>query len=328
MSWNPEIAVLIPCLNEEAAIGKVVRDFRSALPEAVIFVYDNGSKDRTVEVARAAGAVVRHEPLKGKGNVMRRMFADVEADIYVLVDGDDTYHAPSAPILIQRLIDDTLDMVNGAREEKSVAAYRAGHRFGNRLLTGLVAWFFGERFHDMLSGYRIMSRRFVKSFPALASGFEIETELTVHALQLSLPIAEQLTPYTERPPASTSKLRTIPDGIRIMKLIMRLIREEKPLEFFSTVAGVLVVAGLAFAVPVVVEFWRTGLVPRLPTAVLSMGLVLLSFLSLMCGLVLATVTRGRMEAKRVQYLNISIRAPRNNSLAEMERPRGSAGLRA
>lgn len=300
----------MPCLNEEAAVADVIADFRAALPTADIFVYDNGSTDRTVSVAKQAGAIVRKEPLRGKGNVMRRMFADVEADIYVLVDGDNTYHAASAPALVSRLQDDNLDMVNGAREEKSELAYRAGHRFGNRLLTGLVSWFFGERLNDMLSGYRVMSRRFVKSFPALASGFEIETELTVHALQLNIPIAEVMTPYRERPTASSSKLRTIPDGIKIMRLIMRLIREERPLEFFSTVAGLLAVASITIAVPLVNEFLRTGLVPRLPTAVLSMGLMLVSFLSLTCGLVLATVTRGRIEAKRLQYLSIPIEPPR------------------
>jgi glycosyltransferase involved in cell wall biosynthesis len=277
----------------------------------VIFVYDNGSTDRTAEVAEAAGAIVRREPLKGKGNVVRRMFADIEADIYVLVDGDDTYHAPSAPKLISKLIDESLDMINGSREEKSEAAYRRGHRFGNRMLTGLVAWFFGERMGDMLSGYRIMSRRFVKSFPALASGFEIETELTVHGLQMRLPIAEVATPYTERPPASSSKLRTIPDGIRILHLITRLIREERPLEFFSALAGFLALLAIALAVPVIGEFLATGLVPRLPTAVLSLGLMLVAFLSLTCGLILATVTRGRMEAKRLQYLNVPIRFPRD-----------------
>lgn len=309
MSWNPQVAVMVPCLNEEAAIAKVVTDFRAALPDATIFVYDNGSSDRTIEVARQAGAIVRKEPLKGKGNVMRRMFADIDADVYVLVDGDNTYHAASAPTLIERLVNENLDMVNGAREEKSEQAYRAGHRFGNKVLTGLVAWFFGERFNDMLSGYRIMSRRFVKSFPALASGFEIETELTVHALQLRLPIAEVMTPYRERPPASSSKLRTIPDGIRIMRLIIRLVREERPLEFFSTIATLFAIISIALGIPVVFQYLETGQVPRLPTAVLSMGMMLLSFLSLTCGLVLATVTRGRIEAKRLQYLNIPIRSP-------------------
>jgi glycosyltransferase involved in cell wall biosynthesis len=310
MTWIPQTAVLVPCLNEEASIGKVVADFRRVLPDAVIFVYDNGSTDKTVKEAERAGAVVRTEPLKGKGNVVSRMFADVEADVYVMVDGDDTYDALSAPALINRLITQSLDMVNGAREEISQAAYRPGHRFGNRLLTGLVAWFFGERFNDMLSGYRVMSRRFVKSFPALASGFETETELTVHALQLRLPIAEQPTPYRERPPSSTSKLRTIPDGVRIVRLIIRLIREEKPLEFFSAIAAVLAFTSTALAVPLLIEYWETGLVPRFPTAILSTGLMLLGFLSLMTGLVLATVTRGRVEAKRLQYLAIPIRSAR------------------
>jgi glycosyltransferase involved in cell wall biosynthesis len=310
MNWTPQVAVMVPCLNEEAAIEKVVSDFSKHLPGAVIFVYDNGSTDRTAEVAEAAGAIVRREPLKGKGNVVRRMFADIEADIYVLVDGDDTYDAASAPALIDKLIEESLDMINGAREEKSEAAYRRGHRFGNRVLTGLVAWFFGEQMGDMLSGYRIMSRRFVKSFPALASGFEIETELTVHALQTRLPIAEVATPYTERPPASSSKLRTIPDGIRILHLITRLIREERPLEFFSALAGFLALLSIVLAVPVVGEYFATGLVPRLPTAVLSLGLMLVAFLSLACGLILATVTRGRMEAKRLHYLSVPIRFPR------------------
>ncbi len=310
MSWTPQIAVLIPCLNEEVAIPKVIADFRRQLPDALIFVYDNGSTDRTSEVARAAGAIVRREPLKGKGNVVRRMFADIEADIYVLVDGDDTYDAVSAPALIQRLIEDSLDMVNGAREEKSDLAYRRGHRLGNRILTGMVVYFFGERMSDMLSGYRIMSRRFVKSFPALSTGFETETELTVHALELRLPIAEVMTPYRERPPASSSKLRTIPDGIRIVRLIVRLVREERPLEFFSAVAGLLAVAAVLLAVPVMGDYLRTGLVPRLPTALLSTGLMLLGFLSFACGLILSTVTRGRMENKRLQYLNIPIRPPR------------------
>ena len=306
----PQVVVLIPCLNEEAAIPKVIADFRQHLPEAVIFVYDNGSTDRTVEVARDAGAVVRHEPLKGKGNVVRRMFADIDADVYVLVDGDDTYDAGSAPALVRRLMDDSLDMVNAARQEKSELAYRRGHRFGNRLLTGLVARFFGERLTDMLSGYRVFSRRFVKSFPALSTGFETETELTVHALELRLPIAEVLTPYRERPPASASKLRTIPDGVRIMRLIIRLVREERPLEFFSAVALLLAVVAVILSVPVLEDYFRTGLVPRLPTAVLSTGLMLLSFLSFACGLILSTVTRGRTEAKRLQYLALPLRLKR------------------
>jgi len=310
MAWTPQVAILIPCLDEEAAIGKVVSDFRKHLPDAFVIVYDNGSTDGTVDAARQAGAVVRSEPLPGKGNVVRRMFADVEADIYVLVDGDDTYDAAIAPQLIERLTSDALDMIIGARQEASTLAYRPGHRFGNRLLTGLVAMFFGERMRDMLSGYRIMSRRFVKSFPALASGFEIETELTVHALQLRLPFLEIAAPYRERSGDSASKLRTIPDGIRIVRLIARLIREEKPLEFFSAVAIALSLASIVLAVPIITEYLQSGLVPRLPTAVLSVGLMLVACLSLACGLILATVTRGRMEAKRLQYLNIPIRFPR------------------
>lgn len=307
LNRHPQIAVMIPCLDEETTIGQVVQDFRAELPDALIFVYDNGSTDRTAEVARAAGAIVRSETLRGKGNVMRRMFADIEADIYVLVDGDGTYHAPSVRHLITLLIENSLDMVNGARKAEHESAYRTGHRFGNWLLTSLVAWFFGARFRDMLSGYRVMSRRFVKSFPALASGFEIETELTVHALQLRLPIAERLTPYYERPSDSSSKLRTISDGARIMRLIMRLIREERPLEFFSWVSAALFAVSIVLGVPLVTEYLKTGLVPRLPTAVLSMGLVILSFLSFSCGLILATVTRGRIEAKRLRYLSVPIR---------------------
>jgi len=309
-SIQPEIAVLIPCLNEQAAIGAVVADFRRALPGAVVFVYDNGSTDETAKVAREAGAVVRLEPLRGKGNAVRRMFADIEADVYILVDGDDTYDAASAPSLVRRLLDDSIDMVNASRTETSHEAYRRGHRFGNVMLSSLVAWFFGERMRDMLSGYRVMSRRFVKTFPALAAGFEIETELTVHALQIRAPVVEVPTPYRERPAASSSKLRTIPDGVRILRLIARLIREEKPLEFFSFVAFVFAAVSLILAVPVLREYLATGLVPRFPTAILSTGLMLLSFLSITCGLVLATVTRGRNELKRMHYLSIPIRYPK------------------
>jgi glycosyltransferase involved in cell wall biosynthesis len=304
---KPVIAVLIPCRNEEAAIGKVVADFRAALPNAAIFVYDNDSTDRTIEEARRAGAIVRSEPLAGKGNVVRRMFADVEADVFVLVDGDDTYDAASAPRLVERLLRDALDMVNAARVATSEQAYRPGHRFGNALLTGFVARTFGSRQGDMLSGYRVFSRRFVKSFPALASGFEIETELTVHALELRLPIAEVATPYRERPAGSSSKLRTYRDGVRILRTIVKLIKEEKPLAFFSAIFGVLALASIALGVPIVLEFLRTGLVPRFPTAILATGLMLLAFLSLTCGMILETVTRGRIEAKRLWYLSLPIR---------------------
>lgn len=301
------VAVLIPCYNEAAAIGKVVRDFRDALPEALIFVYDNNSTDATVSEAEAAGAIVRVEPLQGKGNVVRRMFADVEADVFVLVDGDGTYDAASAPRLIQLLLTQMLDMVNGARTAASQNAYRRGHQFGNVMLTGIVARIFGNRLTDMLSGYRVFSRRFVKSFPALAGGFEIETELTIHALELRLPIAEIATPYGQRPSGSSSKLRTYSDGIRILRTIVALIKQEKPLQFFTSIALVLALIATGLAIPVIRTYWQTGLVPRLPTAVLSTGIMLLGFLSLVCGLILETVTRGRVESKRLHYLSIPIR---------------------
>ncbi len=298
------VAVLIPCYNEEIAIADVVRDFRAALPQATIYVYDNNSRDRTVEVARAAGAIVRTERLQGKGNVIRRMFADVEADAYVLVDGDATYHAASAPAMLQMLLTDGLDMVNGTRVTEIEAAYRRGHRLGNQVLTGIVRLIFGDRIIDMLSGYRVFSRRFVKSFPALSSGFETETEFTVHALELSMPIGELETPYKDRPAGSTSKLNTYRDGLRILRTIVQLVKEERPLQFFSVAGLVLLVLAVLSGLPVVAEFMRTGLVPRFPTAILATGLVLLGFLSFVCGLVLDSVARGRKEVKRLAYLAI------------------------
>jgi len=299
----PKIAVLIPCFNEEAAIGRVVKDFRAVLPEALIYVYDNNSRDRSAAVAAEAGAIVRHESLQGKGNVVRRMFADVEADVYVMVDGDDTYHAASAPALVQALLAGQLDMVNGARVTEVQAAYRPGHRLGNIMLTALVAFVFGKRTADMLSGYRVFSRRFVKSFPTLVSGFEIETELTVHALELRMPIMEMATPYKDRPAGSVSKLSTFKDGFRILFMIGKLVKEERPLESFSITAVLLALVAMTLAWPVFVTFLGTGLVPRLPTAVLSMGLMILAFLALACGLILETVTRGRRELKRLAYLS-------------------------
>lgn len=304
----PEVAVLIPCHNEEASIAKVVGDFRAVLPDATVYVYDNNSTDRTMALAASAGAVVRREPLQGKGNVVRRMFADVEAEVYVLVDGDDTYHARSAPEMIRELLAGPLDMVNGARVAEVEAAYRPGHRFGNRLLTGIVARIFGDRFADMLSGYRVMSRRFVKSFPALASGFEIETELTVHALELRMPTAEIGTPYKDRPAGSASKLRTVRDGLRILWLILVLVKEERPLPFFSAIAGLLAAVAVVLAVPLFATYFATGAVPRFPTAVLVTGIMVISALSLTCGMILDTVTRGRREMKRMRYIGIA--APR------------------
>ncbi len=299
----PRIAVLVPCYNEEASIEAVVRDFKAALPTATIYVYDNNSKDRTSEIAAAAGAVVRREPLQGKGNVVRRMFADVEADVYVMVDGDDTYHAPSASKLVAKLLDEKLDMVNGARVT-DWETYRAGHRLGNIMLTTLVTMVFGKRTDDLLSGYRVFSRRFVKSFPVLAGGFEIETELVVHALEMSMPLGEVETPYKDRAPGSVSKLSTFRDGFRILWMIGKLIKEERPMQSFGLIALILALASFAFAVPLFITYYETGLVPRFPTAVLATGLGLLSFLSLTCGLILDTVTRGRREMKRLRYLDI------------------------
>ncbi len=305
--WQPAIAVLIPCLNEAAAITKVVTDFRAAFPEAKVFVYDNGSTDGTAEAARAAGAIVRIEPMRGKGNVVRRMFADIEADVFILVDGDDTYDASDAPKLVSELLRNSLDMVSGARRSTAQGAYRPGHRLGNRLLSGLVAAFFGDQLSDLLSGYRVLSRRFVKSFPALASGFEIETELSVHALQLRMPVSEIETPYRERPAGSASKLSTYRDGWRILRTILYLVKEEKPLAFFSVMAAALAALSLVFGVPVIVEFMHTGLVPRLPTALLAAAVAILSFLAFACGLILDTVSRGRAEAKRLAYLSLPVR---------------------
>jgi glycosyltransferase involved in cell wall biosynthesis len=298
------IAVLVPCYNEEATIAAVVRDFRAALPDAVIYVYDNNSKDQTVARAREAGAVVRSEMRQGKGNVVRRMFADIEADIYVLVDGDDTYDASAAPSLIGTLIGDGYDLVTGRRVHTAKDAYRAGHVLGNRLLTGLTALMFNIHLRDMLSGYRIMSRRFVKSFPFTAEGFGIETELTVHTVRLLMPMIEIDTRYKERPEGSVSKLSTYRDGFKILFTIASLVREERPLIFFSAIFAVLLIASLVVGIPVGIEYMHTGLVPKLPSAVLATGLALLAFLSLASGLILDTVTRGRWELKRLAYLAI------------------------
>ena len=301
---RPRIAVLIPCYNEEVAIPRVVAAFRAALPEAEILVYDNNSKDRTAEVAREAGATVRRETLQGKGNVVRRMFADVEADVYVLVDGDDTYDAAAAPEMVRMLLDERLDMVTGVRITDIQAAYRPGHRFGNLMLTGMVRLVFGDRISDMLSGYRAFSRRFVKSFPALAEGFETETEFTVHALELKMPVGEVRTAYKDRPPGSASKLNTIRDGIRILQTIIGLVRRERPLAFFGGISAALFLAAAALFLPVLATYLSTGLVPRFPTFIASATLAMLSFLSLACGLILDTVTRGRREAKRIAYLAV------------------------
>ena len=308
MSETPyQVAVLVPCYNEERAIAKVVADFRAALPDAAVYVYDNNSTDGTVEAARGAGAVVRRETYQGKGHVVRRMFNDVEADIYVLVDGDATYDAPSAPAMIAKLLEERLDMVVAARIDQEVAAYRRGHRAGNRLLTGFVAHMFGRSFTDILSGYRAFSRRFVKSFPILSGGFEIETELTIHALELELPVGEVATPYYSRPIGSASKLSTYGDGFRILWTVLKLYRAERPLSLFGAFGLALAIMSIGLAIPIVITYVQEGLVPRLPTAVLSTGLMLLGFLSIACGLILDTVTRGRRELKLLAYL--ALRAP-------------------
>ncbi|HEY1721303.1 MAG TPA: glycosyltransferase family 2 protein [Magnetospirillaceae bacterium] len=296
------VAVLLPCHNEERSIGTVVGNFRRVLPEAEIYVYDNVSTDRTSEVAAAAGAIVRQESLKGKGNVVRRMFADIEADAYILCDGDDTYDAVSAPKLVDRLIADNLDMVVAIRREIADTAYRRGHRLGNWLLTSSVTFIFGRGMTDMLSGYRVFSRRFVKSFAALSSGFEIETEMTVHALALRVPMAEIETAYGTRSEGSSSKLRTYRDGLRILGTIFKMFREEKPLSFFSLGSAILAFISIVLGVPIVVEFMETGLVPRFPTAILATGIMILAFLSLTAGFVLDSVMLGRREAKRLNYL--------------------------
>jgi glycosyltransferase involved in cell wall biosynthesis len=302
MASSMRIAVLVPCFNEEAAVATVIADFRKALPSADIFVYDNNSSDRTVAIAREAGAVVRNERRQGKGHVVRRMFADVDADVYVLVDGDATYDAASAPQLIETLLAGRLDMVVGLRVDQALAAWRPGHRTGNRLLTGFLSSVFGQDFKDILSGYRVFSRRFVKSFPVLSDGFEIETELTVHALELALPVAEIETPYFARPEGSVSKLNTWRDGLRILGTILKLYRSEKPLRFFTAIGVFLILVSIGLSIPIVITYLEEGIVPRLPTAVLSMGLMTLAMLSISSGLVLDTVTRGRREMKLLAYL--------------------------
>ena len=299
---RPRIAVLLPCYNEEAAIAQTVAGFRAALPDATIYVYDNNSRDRTIEVARSAGAVVRSERIQGKGNVVRRMFADIDADIYVMADGDATYDAASAPALVAKVIDEQLDMVVGSRITQSDAAYRRGHQFGNALLTGMLARLFGRSFTDILSGYRVFSRRFVKSFPVLSAGFEIETEISVHALELKMPVAEIETPYFARPEGSVSKLNTYGDGFRILRTIMTLYRIERPVLYFGAIGGVLALAAFILAVPLAVTYAQTGLVPRLPTAVLVTGLTILAALNGFTGLILDTVVRGRREVRRLAYL--------------------------
>jgi glycosyltransferase involved in cell wall biosynthesis len=303
------IAVLIPCRDEAVTIGRVVSDFRHALPEARIYVYDNNSTDETASLATRAGATVRQERRQGKGNVVRRMFADIEADAYVLVDGDGTYDPTDAPTMIRMLANQQLDMVTGVRVDTSRESYRRGHRLGNRVLTGIVRNIFGDRISDMLSGYRVFSRRFVKSFPALSVGFETETEFTVHALELGMPVGEIRTRYQERQEGSASKLHTYRDGIRILRTILNLVKEERPLLFFSSIGVVLVLIGVFLGMPLVSYYLKTGLVPRLPTAIVSVTFVILAWLSFFCGLILDSLARGRKETKRIAYLSLRAITP-------------------
>jgi glycosyltransferase involved in cell wall biosynthesis len=299
----PSVAVLVPCYNEAKTIANVVESFRASLPEARIYVYDNNSTDGTAETARQAGAIVRTEHRQGKGYVVRRMFADIDADIYLLVDGDATYDAKAAPSLVAELLAGPYDKVNGARLHRTIGAYRAGHILGNKLLSGLVSSIFGAHSRDMLSGYKVLSRRFVKTFPARSIGFEIETELLVHALDLDVPMSEIDVDYRERPSGSVSKLSTIKDGFRILSLILHLVRDLLPLQFFSLVGALLILVSIAIGVPVILDFMATGLVPRLPTAVLAVGLIIVGTIAIFSGLILDSVARGRRETKLLAYLS-------------------------
>ena len=312
LSADLRIAVLLPCYNEEAAIAQTVAGFRASLPGAAIYVYDNNSTDRTREIAAAAGAIVRTERMQGKGHVVRRMFADVEADIYVMADGDATYDSAAAPELVNKLLEERLDMVVGARKSEVEEAYRRGHRLGNRLFTSLLASLFGRTFSDIFSGYRVFSRRFAKSFPALSAGFETETEISVHALELSMPVAEVVTAYGARPEGSASKLSTYRDGWRIMKTILHLFRIERPVLFYGSFSLFLAALAVVLVLPLAITFYQTGMVPRFPTAILATGLMIVAALSFMCGLILDTVVRGRREVRRLHYL--SFPAPGESSV--------------
>jgi len=299
-----KIAVLLPCYNEAAAIGQTVAEFRSALPDATIYVYDNNSTDETALVARRAGAIVRRERIQGKGAVVRRMFADIEADIYVMADGDATYDASAAPALIAHLLEEQSDMIVGSRVSEVQESYRRGHRFGNALLTGMLARLFGRSFTDILSGYRVFSRRFVKSFPSLSAGLEIEAEISVPSLELTMPCSEIETRYFARPEGSSSKLSTYRDGWRILTAILTLYRIERPLLYFGLIGGALALLAMILAVPLALTYLNTGLVPRFPTAILVTGLMIIAALCFFAGLILDTVVRGRRELRRLFYLSL------------------------
>ena len=302
---SPKIAVLLPCYNEEAAIAETVAGFRAALPDATIYVYDNNSTDRTREIASAAGGVVRSERQQGKGHVVRRMFADIDADVYVMADGDLTYDPAPAPTMVEMLLTDGLDMVVGTRRHEQKEAYRGGHVVGNKVFTGLLAGLFGRSFSDIFSGYRVFSRRFVKSFPVLSAGFEIETEMSVHALELRMPVGEVETVYAARPEGSHSKLSTFGDGWRILRTIANLYRMERPVLFYGSIGALLVIVAVLLAIPLIETYLQTGLVPRVPTAILATGLVIVAVLCVFAGLILDTVTRGRREIRRLAYLSLA-----------------------
>jgi glycosyltransferase involved in cell wall biosynthesis len=299
---QPRIAVLLPCYNEEAAIAATVAGFKQALPTATVYVYDNNSSDRTREIAAKAGAIVRSERQQGKGHVVRRMFADVDADVYVIADGDLTYDSKAAPAMVDMLIAEQLDMVVGTRRHEEKEAFRGGHVIGNKLFTGLLAGLFGRSFTDIFTGYRVFSRRFVKSFPVLSSGFEIETEISVHALELRMPVGEVETAYAARPEGSHSKLSTYSDGWRILKTIVTLYRIERPVLFYGSIGALLLLAAILLSIPLVITYLHTGLVPRVPTAILVTGMVVVAVLCFFAGLILDTVTRGRREVRRLAYL--------------------------
>ncbi|MES2327189.1 MAG: glycosyltransferase family 2 protein [Pseudomonadota bacterium] len=301
----PRIAVLLPCYNEEAAVAATVAGFRAALPQATIYVYDNNSSDRTGAVAAKAGAIVRTERQQGKGHVVRRMFADVDADVYLMADGDLTYDPKAAPAMVDLLLAEQLDMVVGTRRHEEKEAYRRGHALGNRAFTGLLSGLFGRSFSDIFSGYRVFSRRFVKSFPVLSSGFEIETEISVHALELRMPVGEVETAYAARPEGSASKLSTYGDGWRILKTIVTLYRVERPVLFYGSIGALLLALAIVLAIPLVMTYLATGLVPRLPTAILVTGMTIVAVLCFFTGLILDTVTRGRREVRRLAYLSHS-----------------------
>lgn len=303
-SASPRIAIIVPCYNEALTIAGVVQGFRQALPQARICIFDNASSDDTSAVARAAGAEVYLEPRRGKGNVVRRMFAEIDADVYIMVDGDGTYDPAAAPKLVSMIVDDRLDMAIGAREDITLNAHRAGHAFGNRIFNRLFAGLFGQTYTDIFSGYRAFSRRFVKSFPSLSSGFEIETELSVHASQMRLPVAEIATPYRSRPEGSQSKLRSVHDGFRILRAFLFLLKETRPVLFFGTIASAFALVASILAVPLMQTYLATGLVPRLPTAILCVGLMVIASLLAICGIILDSLARARVEQKRILYLAV------------------------